>query len=197
MNNHILNLKGISVEKNDVCILEDINLEIKQGDFLNIYGSNGAGKTTLLKLLSGLTEPTAGEIKFNNDDFMDKVFILGHKNGIKLNLTVLENLQFISNDQDIKKIKSIIEKYELTSKMNILTKYLSHGQQKRVALMKAMINDYDIWLLDEPYSGLDQAGEEILDKILINHIKNSGAVVITNHKEIKKEKVNIKNYKIE
>ena len=197
MNNHILNLKGISVEKNDVCILEDINLEIKQGDFLNIYGSNGAGKTTLLKLLSGLTEPTAGEIKFNNDDFMDKVFILGHKNGIKLNLTVLENLQFISNDQDIKKIKSIIEKYELTSKMNILTKYLSHGQQKRVALMKAMINDYDIWLLDEPYSGLDQAGEEILDKILINHIKNSGAVVITNHKEIKKEKINIKNYKIE
>ena len=197
MNNHILNLKGISVEKNDVCILEDINLEIKQGDFLNIYGSNGAGKTTLLKLLSGLTEPTAGEIKFNNDDFMDKVFILGHKNGIKLNLTVLENLQFMSNDQDIKKIKSIIEKYELTSKMNILTKYLSHGQQKRVALMKAMINDYDIWLLDEPYSGLDQAGEEILDKILINHIKNSGAVVITNHKEIKKEKINIKNYKIE
>ena len=197
MNNHILNLKGISVEKNDVCILEDINLEIKQGDFLNIYGSNGAGKTTLLKLLSGLTEPTAGEIKFNNDDFMDKVFILGHKNGIKLNLTVLENLQFISNDQDIKKIKSIIEEYELTSKMNILTKYLSHGQQKRVALMKAMINDYDIWLLDEPYSGLDQAGEEILDKILINHIKNSGAVVITNHKEIKKEKINIKNYKIE
>ena len=197
MNNHILNLKGISVEKNDVCILEDINLEIKQGDFLNIYGSNGAGKTTLLKLLSGLTEPTAGEIKFNNDDFMDKVFILGHKNGIKLNLTVLENLQFISNDQDIKKIKSIIEKYELTSKMNILTKYLSHGQQKRVALMKAMINDYDIWLLDEPYSGLDQAGEEILDKILVNHIENSGAVVITNHKEIKKEKINIKNYKIE
>ena len=197
MNNHILNLKGISVEKNDVCILEDINLEIKQGDFLNIYGSNGAGKTTLLKLLSGLTEPTAGEIKFNNDDFMDKVFILGHKNGIKLNLTVLENLQFISNNQDIKKIKSIIEKYELTSKMNILTKYLSHGQQKRVALMKAMINDYDIWLLDEPYSGLDQAGEEILDEILINHIKNSGAVVITNHKEIKKEKINIKNYKIE
>ena len=197
MNNHILNLKGISVEKNDVCILEDINLEIKQGDFLNIYGSNGAGKTTLLKLLSGLTEPTAGEIKFNNDDFMDKVFILGHKNGIKLNLTVLENLQFISNDRDIKKIKSVIEKYELTSKMNTLAKYLSHGQQKRVALMKAMINDYDIWLLDEPYSGLDQAGEEILDKILINHIKNSGAVVITNHKEIKKEKVNIKNYKIE
>ena len=197
MNNHILNLKGISVEKNDVCILEDINLEIKQGDFLNIYGSNGAGKTTLLKLLSGLTEPTAGEIKFNNDDFMDKVFILGHKNGIKLNLTVLENLQFTSNNQDIKKIKSVIEKYELTSKMNILTKYLSHGQQKRVALMKAMINDYDVWLLDEPYSGLDQAGEEILDNILLDHIKNSGVAVITNHKEIKKEKINIKNYKIE
>jgi len=197
MNNHILNLKGISVEKNDVCILEDINLEIKQGDFLNIYGSNGAGKTTLLKLLSGLTEPTAGEIKFNNDDFMDKVFILGHKNGIKLNLTVLENLQFISNNQDIKKIKSVIEKYELTSKMNTLTKYLSHGQQKRVALMKAMINDYDVWLLDEPYSGLDQAGEEILDNILLDHIKKCGVVVITNHKEIKKEKVNIKNYKIE
>ena len=197
MNNHILNLKGISVEKNDVCILEDINLEIKQGDFLNIYGSNGAGKTTLLKLLSGLTEPTAGEIKFNNDDFMDKVFILGHKNGIKLNLTVLENLRFISNNQDIKKIKSVIEKYELTSKMNTLAKYLSHGQQKRVALMKAMINDYDVWLLDEPYSGLDQTGEEILDNILVDHIKNCGVVVITNHKEIKKEKVNIKNYKIE
>jgi len=197
MNNHILNLKGISVEKNDVCILEDINLEIKQGDFLNIYGSNGAGKTTLLKLLSGLTEPTAGEIKFNNDDFMDKVFILGHKNGIKLNLTVLENLQFISNNQDIKKIKSVIEKYELTSKTNTLAKYLSHGQQKRVALMKAMINDYDVWLLDEPYSGLDQAGEKILDNILVDHIKNCGVVVITNHKEIKKEKVNIKNYKIE
>ena len=197
MNNHILNLKGISVEKNDVCILEDINLEIKQGDFLNIYGSNGAGKTTLLKLLSGLTEPSAGEIKFNKDDFMDKVFILGHKNGIKLNLTVLENLQFTSNNQDIKKIKSVIEKYELTSKMNVLTKYLSHGQQKRVALMKAMINDYDVWLLDEPYSGLDQAGEEILDNILLDHIKNSGVAVITNHKEIKKEKINIKNYKIE
>ena len=81
--------------------------------------------------------------------------------------------------------------------MNVLTKYLSHGQQKRVALMKAMINDYDVWLLDEPYSGLDQAGEEILDNILLDHIKNSGVAVITNHKEIKKEKINIKNYKIE
>jgi heme exporter protein A len=81
--------------------------------------------------------------------------------------------------------------------MNTLAKYLSHGQQKRVALMKAMINDYDVWLLDEPYSGLDQAGEEILDNILLDHIKNSGVVVITKHKEIKKEKVNIKNYKIE
>ena len=153
------------------------------------------------------------KIYFENNIKKTKTFIdICAKNNIKKFIFLSSSNVYNFNPNNVKaasesqknnpinyygKTKSIIEKYELTAKMNILTKYLSHGQQKRVALMKAMINDYDVWLLDEPYSGLDQAGEEILDNILLDHIENSGVVVITNHKEIKKEKINIKNYKIE
>ena len=196
MNEHILSLNDVCVEKDDMPILQNINLNIKRGEFLNIYGTNGAGKSTLLKLMSGLTEPSKGKVNFYDDNFVDKIFILGHKNGIKLNLTVLENLLFISDSQNLEMIKSIINEYGLTSKENVLVKYLSHGQQKRVALMRAMINEYDVWLLDEPYSGLDQDGKNILDNIIKRYIKNNGAVIVTNHKEITKDEITITNYKI-
>ena len=95
----LVKLNKIFVEKNDVSLLKDINIEIRSGDIVNIHGNNGVGKTTLLRIISGLCEPTSGEvILLDETELLDKIFILGHYNGIKHNLTIEENLLYSSEN---------------------------------------------------------------------------------------------------
>ena len=193
----LVKLNKIFVEKNDVSLLKDINIEIRSGDIVNIHGNNGVGKTTLLRIISGLCEPTSGEvILLDETELLDKIFILGHKNGIKHNLTIEENLLYSSENKNLSEITTIIDSHGLISRKDVLIKHLSHGQQKRVSLMRALVNNYKIWLLDEPYSGLDKIGQEMLNQILVEHAMNEGAVVITNHDEIKIDSVDIKNFRV-
>ena len=78
-----------------------------------------------------------------------------------------------------------------------LVKNLSHGQQKRVCLMRTMIINSNLWLLDEPYSALDSKGVEILNNTIKEAVSNNVAVLMTNHKKIEIEKLNVKNFKLE
>ena len=192
----LLESKNLSLMRNDRYIIRDLSIEISPKTVVNIFGNNGSGKTSLLKVLSGITEKTNGEILRNNVD----VIYVGHKNGLKSNLTIHENLaldnlqdRVISSDE----IDNVIRKYQMIDYRDTLVKNLSHGQQKRVCLMRTIIINSNLWLLDEPYSALDSKGIDILNNTIKEAVTNGVAVLMTNHKKIEIEELNVKNFKLE
>ena len=192
----LLESKNLSLMRNDRYIIRDLSIEISPKTVVNIFGNNGSGKTSFLKVLSGITEKTNGEISRNNVD----VIYVGHKNGLKSNLTIHENLaldnlqdRVISSDE----IDNVIRKYQMINYRDTLVKNLSHGQQKRVCLMRTMIINSNLWLLDEPYSALDSKGIDILNSTIKEAVTNDVAVLMTNHKKIEIEELNVKNFKLE
>jgi heme exporter protein A len=197
MNNLLIQLKDISLSRNDKSIIRDMSLDINSSTVLNIYGHNGSGKTTLLKILTGITEPTSGEI-INNIDQHGSFAYIGHKHGIKNNLTLNENLLYGDSESfyDQNMIDKVIDTYNMGKYKNYLAKNLSHGQQKKISLMKANISSSRIWVIDEPYSALDKDSVCIVDQSICDHIKTEGAVIMSNHELITNKPFNINNIEI-
>ena len=197
MNNPLIQLKDISLSRNDKSIIRDMSLNVNSSSVLNIYGHNGSGKTTLLKILAGITEPTSGEI-INNINQYSAFAYIGHKHGIKNNLTLNENLLYGDSEKfyDQNRIDKVIDTYNMSKYKNYLAKNLSHGQQKKISLMKANISSSPIWVIDEPYSALDKDSVSIVDQSICDHIKNEGAVIMSNHELITNKPFNIDNIEI-
>ena len=200
MANIIIETKDITLYRNDSKIFEGISLDIEKTKLLNIYGRNGSGKTSLLKILTGVTEPTSGIVLNRSDDetLYEKIIYVGHKSGLKSNLTVNENLYYFIKPEEQNKTNKIdraLEIYQMMHCKNILVKNLSHGQQKKVSLMKTIIADAKVWILDEPYSALDAESIKIFDMTIENYVKQEGSVVVTNHKKITENSWS-KNYQL-
>jgi heme exporter protein A len=97
---------------------------------------------------------------------------------------------------DQNRIDEVIDTYNMSKYKNYLAKNLSHGQQKKISLMKANISSSPIWVIDEPYSALDKDSVSIVDQSICDHIKNEGAVIMSNHELITNKPFNIDNIEI-
>ena len=201
MDDHLIEIDNISLLRNEKSILENISFQIKKSKALNLYGLNGSGKTSLLKIIVGMTEPTSGFIKnvSGDEDLFKKTIYIGHKYGTKGNLTVEENLSYaltVNSKNSQKTIKKALETYKMTRQKSMLTKNLSHGQQKKVSLMKTLITNSLLWVIDEPYSALDEESTNIFNDTTKEYLKKGGALIMTSHKKIKEPFFTTENYKI-
>ena len=201
MDNHLIEIDNISLLRNEKSILENISFQIKKSKALNLYGLNGSGKTSLLKIIVGMTEPTSGFIKnvSGDEDLFKKTIYIGHKYGTKGNLTVEENLSYaltVNSKNSQQKIKKALETYKMTRQKSMLTKNLSHGQKKKVSLMKTLITNSLLWVIDEPYSALDEESISIFNDTTKEYLKKGGALIMTSHKKIKEPFFTTENYKI-
>ena len=175
----------------DVKAVNNVNLEIKEGELFGLLGVNGAGKTTLIKMLSGLIIPTSGEIeifkmKYPKDTLNIKEIlnISPQETAIAPNLTVIENLEFMAGiylikDKD-KKIKELVDLFKLDKVLNKKTKNLSGGWQRKLSLAISLINDPKILFLDEPTLGLDVISRKELWNIL-DSLKGKMTIILTTH----------------
>ena len=201
MDNSLIEIKNVSLLRNEKPILENISFEIKKSKALNLYGLNGSGKTSLLKIIIGMTEPTSGFIKntSGDEDLFKKIVYIGHKYGIKGNLTVEENLSYALTDNSGNSqltIKAALETYKMTQHRSMLAKNLSHGQQKKVSLMKTLVTSSLLWVIDEPYSALDDESINIFNNTAKAYLEKGGALIMTSHKEIEESFFTTENYKI-
>ena len=201
MDNHLIEIDNISLLRNEKSILENISFQIKKSKALNLYGLNGSGKTSLLKIIVGMTEPTSGFIKnvSGDEDLFKKTIYIGHKYGTKGNLTVEENLSYaltLNSKNSQQTIKKALETYKMTRQKSMLTKNLSHGQQKKVSLMKTLITNSLLWVIDEPYSALDEESINIFNDTTKEYLKKGGALIMTSHKKIKEPFFTTENYKV-
>lgn len=190
------------IYSDNTVVLQDINFEVKQGEFVSIVGKSGAGKTTLIKMILGIEEPTEGEVYFlgrNMRDLSDaEMQNIRRKTGSVYQdykllpaKTVYENVAYVMAvegrpDEEIKiEAPKILEIIGLKEKLNNFPKELSGGEQQRLAVARALVNHPDIVVADEPTGNLDPYNTyEVVS--LLEKINKAGKTVIlaTHDREI-------------
>ena len=183
--------KKLTKKFKDKVAVNQIDLNIKQGELFALLGVNGAGKTTTIKMLSGLILPTSGDIIIEDMDMKKDVFkikeilnVSPQETAIAPNLTVKENLEFMAGVYQVKdkekKINELIKQFKLEEVLNKKAKTLSGGWQRKVSIAISLINDPKILFLDEPTLGLDVIARKELWKV-INSLKGKITIILTTH----------------
>jgi ABC-2 type transport system ATP-binding protein len=188
---YILNTNNLSKSYRNFKAVDNVNINIKQGDIYGLIGRNGAGKTTLMKMISSLASPTEGSFQIfgeqpkKNPTLLSRVGVLIEAPGLYPNMTAYENLKIkclalgAGKNGKIEELLSLVGLSEVSNKK---TKAFSLGMKQRLGIAMAMVTDPDLLILDEPINGLDPQGiAEIRDTLLkINQEKNV-TIIISSH----------------
>lgn len=176
-------------------LFERLEVRLVPGEMLQIAGPNGSGKTSLLRLLAGLMQPTAGEIRLNGRPLLAQraelarnLLWIGHAAGIKGLLTAEENLIWLCalhQPAEREAIWQALAAVGLRGFEDVPCHTLSAGQQRRVALARLYLPGPKLWVLDEPFTALDKAAVTQLEHHLAAHCQQGGLVVLTTHHELK------------
>jgi ABC-2 type transport system ATP-binding protein len=176
---------------NDVVAVDNLSVEIEEGEIFGLLGPNGAGKTTSIKMITGLLKPDSGRVIINGktaerEKSRLNVGLCPQELVLWNNLTCLEQLVFIAEMYNIphsialKRANEFLEKLGLTEKSRKLVKTLSGGMQRRMNLLMALMHDPEILVLDEPESGLDPQSRVVVREF-ISSLAKTKTVIFTTH----------------
>ena len=207
MNKEIIKLSNLSkiylgISKN-ISVIKNVNLIIKNGDFVSLVGPSGSGKSTLLHLIGLLDQPSSGDVFFkgknlsqSNDIEKDEVrkkniSIIYQQNNLLNDFTALENviIPLVINGKgwkdSEKKARKILSSMKLSKRLNHFPNELSGGEQQRVAVARALITEPDLILADEPTGNLDRkTAKEVFDLFLNLRSKNRSIIYATHNREL-------------
>ncbi len=194
----LLKLEKVSLYFGKRKILEDLSLNLNQGEILGLLGPNGVGKSTIFNIIIGLLKPDYGSIFIDNNNVtMDPIFYRTKKykigyvpqhGGYFHDLSLRENLKAISEmvieDKKLRdeRINLLVSKFELESLQNIKAEFLSGGQKKRLVISLALLSDPKILLLDEPFAALDIMTIKNLQQIIVDlQTQNNISIILCDH----------------
>lgn len=192
MKKEFIKINNLNKEFGKVKALNNINLSVYEGEWLAIMGPSGSGKSTLLNILSLMDTPSSGEYILDNENLeqMDeeqKITLRREKIGLVFQqfhlipyLNALENVmlsQYYHSSVDEEDAKMVLEKVGLSHRLTHLPSQLSGGEQQRVCIARALINNPELLLADEPTGNLDEANEQIVLQTL-QKLKNEGKTIV-------------------
>ncbi|MCX7891720.1 MAG: cytochrome c biogenesis heme-transporting ATPase CcmA [Burkholderiales bacterium] len=177
-------------------LFRGVGFELAEGTLLEVVGPNGSGKTSLLRMVCGLLAPAAGEILWRGEpiraaaeEFRGQLAYLGHLNGIKDDLTGVENLVFsetmAGGGATPRAARDALARLGLAGFEDLPTRVLSQGQKRRVALARLAFRERcRLWVLDEPFVALDAAAVRLVADLIANQADSGGIVLLTTHQEV-------------
>ncbi len=182
---------GLSCIRDDRLLFEQLAFEVLSGQILLLEGKNGSGKTSLLRIVCGFRQPDSGEIRWcgdavNDSQFYAQMAYVGHLDGVKRELSVLENLKIAQslNATGQYSINEALCKVNLAGYDDVLVQALSAGQKRRLSLARLLITANVLWILDEPFTSLDKQGIALIETLMTEHCANGGMIVLTSHHDI-------------
>ncbi len=176
----------------DIPLLKDVAFTVNSGSILHVRGSNGSGKTTLLKIIAGILAPSIGDVKYDGCsifpyayDYKNAICYVGHKLGLNLQLTVLENCYYdLKNTKTKSEICNLLKIFSLDLLQDKIVGYLSAGQKKRLSLLRVLLTNTKLWILDEPFTALDKDFITTFVDCMHHHVMQQGMIIYTSHQGV-------------
>jgi heme exporter protein A len=181
---------GLACRRGGRTVFADLAFTVQSGGAVVLRGANGSGKTTLLRLMAGLSVATAGVMSWNGAAVDDvethgaRLRFVGHLDGLKPAMTVAENLAFAARlwgDPHAGRVDTALAGLGLGGLADLPARVLSAGQRHRLALARLALVPAPLWLLDEPANALDDASVVALARLIADHRRAGGMVVVASH----------------
>jgi heme exporter protein A len=188
-----LTAENLACARGDRVLFEGLSFQLAAGQALAVEGANGSGKTSLLRLIAGFLAPRAGRVLLKSaggesDDSEERgrfVGWLGHQDGLKPQLTVIEQLIFfIRLYRGSADVAAALEEVGLTRQKDFPCRFLSAGQKRRLALARLLTAARPLWLLDEPFAALDGEGQNMMAEVMARHCQAGGMVIAATHEKL-------------
>lgn len=188
----LLEGRALCCIRQDRVLFEQQSLTVHAGELLQVAGKNGAGKSSLLRILAGLAQPDDGVVYYRQQtlsqatDYAADLCYIGHQSGIHEQLTALENVSFWRTASGVAAADdfALLAQLGLAGLEDIPCRMLSAGQQRRVALARLWFVKRQLWILDEPFTALDQSAISMLQQHFLQHLQLGGAIVLTTHQAL-------------
>jgi heme exporter protein A len=190
----LIEVQDLACERGGRRVFRNVSFAAAAGQAMTLEGPNGAGKTSALRMLAGFLPPAAGEIRVHmsagyviaDDEERGRLIgWFGHHEGIKAQLSVMENARFFASLYGARvELKSILDRVGLTKLTELPAQYLSAGQRRRLSLARLILSARPLWLLDEPLSSLDAAGRRLVAELIGEHCDDGGIAIVATHETL-------------
>lgn len=176
-------------------LFSGLSFSLAPGSFLQITGSNGSGKTSLLRIICGLMSPENGEVRWEGanirllaEEYSTAFHYLGHRSGIKEELSSVENLRISAglagSELTREQARQGLARVGLGGRENLPTRFLSEGQRRRSALARLIACNRKLWLLDEVLASLDVAAVKLVESLIEEHLGGGGMAIVATHQQL-------------
>jgi heme exporter protein A len=193
----MLSVQNLGCVAGEKTLIKHLSFDLAPGQFLQLRGANGIGKTTLLRCLAGLGRPEEGTVLWQGEAINQQrlvwnsaMLMQGHSTGWRQHLTVLENLasqaQIDQAPSDQTSLDQAMARCGLQRQANLPVMRLSAGQKRRLSLARLhlALQHKQVWLLDEPATALDTAGQQLLGELFAQHCLANGLIVAATHQSL-------------
>ncbi len=190
-----LEIRSLACSRGPARLFKDVSFAIAPGELVALRGPNGSGKTTMLRCVAGLTRPDSGEVvwdgvpaRASSQPFHGELLYMGHLPGLKDDLSAEENLEFAlklrGQAAPPGAIREALAEVGLEKRRLLPARRLSAGQRRRIGLARLALDGAALWLLDEPLTALDDAGQHQLAGLLGRHVARGGLALVATHHDL-------------
>jgi heme exporter protein A len=190
----LVEVQDLACERGGRRIFRGLSFAVMTGQALTLEGPNGAGKTSALRIIAGLLNAESGEVRLHAHagyvvtDAEERgrlIGWIGHHDGAKGQLTVMENARFFAALYASRvDIAGVLDRVGLKRLADVPAQYLSAGQRKRLGLARLILSGRALWLLDEPLSSLDASGRRLTAELIGQHCDDGGIAIVATHETL-------------